>query len=88
MAGENTQAITLPTRRRESTFLSLSPLQSSPPASPVSTKTIALPVSGDDAASSIAHVIEPLEKLHRTSSESSTSSISGSFLRLNPVTDE
>ncbi|KAK5741885.1 hypothetical protein LTR17_003633 [Elasticomyces elasticus] len=82
MAANKTQVVdTQP--RRESTFLSLSPLQSTPPSSQKSTSAIASPVDGDGP--NIAQIIEPLKKAIRSSSDSSTASGSSGFLRLGPV---
>ncbi|KAK3618166.1 hypothetical protein LTR56_024833 [Elasticomyces elasticus] len=82
MAANKTQVVdTQP--RRESTFLSLSPLQSTPPSSQKSTSAIASPVDGDGPT--IAQIIEPLKKAIRSSSDSSTASESSGFLRLGPV---
>lgn len=78
-----TPAVDVPTSaRRESTFLSLSPFQSTPPASEPSNSAVASPMTG--SAPSISEVIEPLKKVERSASESSTASTS-SFLRLGPV---
>ncbi|KAK4541869.1 hypothetical protein LTR36_007233 [Oleoguttula mirabilis] len=87
MAAQKTQAIEIPSQRRESAFLSLSPFQSTPHASPVATETVASPVSGNAAL--LANTIEPLQKMQRSTSESSTGSEAAtSFLRLNALRDE
>jgi len=64
-------------------FLSLSPIQSTPPSSPTSTKALPSPVEGQTPT--IAELIEPLSKVRRSSSESSTSE---GFLKLNPMESE
>ncbi|KAK5111180.1 hypothetical protein LTR85_012229 [Meristemomyces frigidus] len=92
MAAQNTQAIDIPSQRRESAFLSLSPFQSTPHASPMATKPATSPVN--DNASSVTDVIEPVQKVQRSGSESSessdasASSASGSFLKLNALREE
>lgn len=60
-----------------STFLSLSPYRSSVAAAPGSGK-------GDSKTSSISDIIEPTQKARRSGSDSSSTSVSGGFLRLNP----
>jgi len=72
-----------PSQRRDSAFLSLLPVASTAPLSPASTNAVASPVEG--VPSSISQIIEPLKKAQRSSSDSSTASASGTFLRLAPV---
>ena len=60
-----------------STFLTLSPSQSSPPASPTATKVAPTPIDGQVA--SPTELVEPLKKIRRSSSGASESD---GFLRL------
>ncbi|KAK3112324.1 hypothetical protein LTR53_011530, partial [Teratosphaeriaceae sp. CCFEE 6253] len=77
------QTSAVPAARRESTFLSLAPTHSSPPASPTATK--AVPSTAGSGPQATAQIINPVQKAQRSGSDSSTTSESGAFLRLGPV---
>lgn len=86
MAAPKTQAIEVSSQRRESIFLSLSPTFSSPPSSPVLTKAVSSPPKGEVLLT--ADLVEPLQKTQRSSSDSSSTSTDGNFLRLGHVDEQ
>ena len=77
-------------KQPNSTFLSLAPTSSSPPASPTTTKSTTSAINSpvDNKTPVPTDAIEPLQRIRSDSTESSTSSKSTGFLKLNPDAED